>query len=408
MQHVIGEDYLNDNVKLKIERFNRSVEDRLSGQNFTLHDQNGFYIQDEPDDNAPTAICEEDHGDMSLPETPDIDDVDDNLMDKFLNAELIFDVGTVHERDGRVVKPAKGTSGEPIGRAHANPLFDTREYVVEFTDGSSENYFANVIAECMYAKVDSEGNQYQLLSKITDHRSDHLGIEIADGFTTSRNSNRVPKSTTRGWSLLVSWKDGSSNSVPLRDPKHSYPIQIAENAMANKVANEPAFNWWVHTLLRKRNRIVAKVKRYWQTTHKFAIRLPKTVAEALAIDDQTGTDFWQKALGKEMNRVKVAWTAADGVSSKQAQTGKESSMIGYQEIRCHVIFIANMDFTRKARFVAGGHTTDTPGLITYLSVVLRNSVQLAFLIAGLNELDVLAADVTNAYLNAKCREKIWF
>ena len=35
-------------------------------------------------------------------------------------------------------------------------------------------------------------------------------------------------------------------------------------------------------------------------------------------------------------------------------------------------------------------------------------MQLAFLIAGLNDLGVLAGDVTNAYLNAKCREKIWF
>jgi hypothetical protein len=67
-----------------------------------------------------------------------------------------------------------------------------------------------------------------------------------------------------------------------------------------------------------------------------------------------------------------------------------------------------MDFTWKARFVAGGHTTDTPGLITYSSVVSRDSARLAFLIAGLNELDVLAGDVTNAYLNALCREKIWF
>lgn len=83
-------------------------------------------------------------------------------------------------------------------------------------------------------------------------------------------------------------------------------------------------------------------------------------------------------------------------------------MIGFQEIRCHVIFDVKMDFTRKARFVAGGHTTDTPGSITYSSVVSRDSVRLAFLIAGLNDLDVLAGDVTNAYLNAKCREKIWF
>jgi hypothetical protein len=67
-----------------------------------------------------------------------------------------------------------------------------------------------------------------------------------------------------------------------------------------------------------------------------------------------------------------------------------------------------MDFTRKAQFVAGGHMTETPGSITYSSVVSRDSVRLAFLIAELNELDVLAGDVTLAYLNAPCREKIWF
>jgi Reverse transcriptase (RNA-dependent DNA polymerase) len=194
----------------------------------------------------------------------------------------------------------------------------------------------------------------------------------------------------------------------LMDLKDAYPIQVAEYATANRIANEPAFNWWVHTVLRKRNRIVAKVKRYCHTTHKFGIRLPKTVEEALTIDEETGTDFWRKALGKEMAKVKVTWRAADGLSPEQAQTGKETSMIGFQEIRCHLIFDVKMDFTRMARFVAGGHTTDAPGLITYSSVVSRDSVRLAFLVAGLNDLDVLAGDVTNAYLNAKCREKIWF
>ena len=37
VQHVVREDYLNDDVKLEIEMFNRSVEDRLSDQNFTQH-----------------------------------------------------------------------------------------------------------------------------------------------------------------------------------------------------------------------------------------------------------------------------------------------------------------------------------------------------------------------------------
>ena len=185
MQHVVREDYLNADVKLELERFDHSIEDRLSDQNFALDDPNKFYIQDDPAD-EPTVTREDDYGDMNLPETPESDDdVDDGLMDKYLNAELILDVGTSNERKGRVVKRAKGTSGEPIGRAHANPLFDTREYVVEFTDGSCENYFANLIAECMYAQIDAEGNQYQLLSEITDHKSDKSAILVEDGYTIS-------------------------------------------------------------------------------------------------------------------------------------------------------------------------------------------------------------------------------
>jgi hypothetical protein len=259
----VRDNYLNDDVKRDIESFDRSVEEQLSDQNFMADPADGLYIQDEPDE-VPngTARTEEDYGDMTTPDTLDADDINDEAINKYLNAELIFDVGTGSERIDRVVKRAKGTSGKPIGRANSNPLFDTREYVVEFTDRTSENYFANVIAACKYAQVDSKGNQYQLLSEITDHRSDNSAFQIADGFITSRNGNCVPKSTTQGLSLLVSWKDGSSDWLPLKDVKDAYPVQMAEYAVANKIANEPAFNWWVNTVLRKRNRIVAKVKRY--------------------------------------------------------------------------------------------------------------------------------------------------
>jgi hypothetical protein len=81
-------------------------------------------------------------------------------------------------------------------------------------------------------------------------------------------------------------------------------------------------------------------------------------------------------------------------------------MIGFQEIGCHIVFDINMDFTRKARFCAGGHTTNTPVVMTYLSVVSRDSVQLGFMLAALNGLDVIACDFENAYLNAQCMEKI--
>jgi hypothetical protein len=74
-----------------------------------------------------------------------------------------------------------------------------------------------------------------------------------------------------------------------------------------------------------------------------------------------------------------------------------------------MIFDVKMsDLSRKCRFVAGGHTTEAPASLTYSSVVSRDSVRIAFLIAALNNLDVQACNITNAYLNAPCREKIWF
>jgi hypothetical protein len=87
------------------------------------------------------------------------------------------------------------------------------------------------------------------------------------------------------------------------------PLQIV------RLLEEPVFK-----VIRQRNRIISKVKsRYWKTTQKFGIRLPKTIEEALAIDAASDTDLWRKAINKEMARVKVAWkTCDDGLTPQQA------------------------------------------------------------------------------------------
>ena len=66
------------------------------------------------------------------------------------------------------------------------------------------------------------------------------------------------------------------------------------------------------------------------------------------------------------------------------------------------------DLTRKSRYVAGGYRNkDIPAHTTYSSVVSRDSVRLVLMLAALNELPVLSADIGNAYLNTKNREKIY-
>ena len=64
------------------------------------------------------------------------------------------------------------------------------------------------------------------------------------------------------------------------------------------------------------------------------------------------------------------------------------------------------DFCWKARYVAGGHTTEPPATITYASVVSRESVCIALTLAALNDLEVKTSDIQNAFLVVPAAEKI--
>ena len=401
VQHIPELELRKDELKEKLNRFDDEAETRLRDTNFMLPAIEGMYLDDIEPDN------EEIDNDESPYTTPEQDDYTPETYDQYLGAELLLPQGD-NMVAGRVIKRARGQDGNPVGTRHQNPLLDTREYTVEFSDGTTAEYAANVIAENIFSQVDSEGRQYLLLKEIVDHRKNASAVQISDGFIISKNGNRVAKPTTKGWEILVEWKDETTDWVPLKDLKASNPVELAEYAFANKLLEEPAFAWWAKDVLRRRNRIISKVKsRYWKTSHKFGFKLPHSVEEALQIDEETGTDHWRKAIEKEMSKVRVAFERWDEGTLEEARSGKK--LVGYQEITCHMIFDIKMDgeFTRKARLVAGGHTTETPASITYSSVVSRESVRIAFLVAALNDLEVFAADIGNAYLNAPCREKIW-
>jgi hypothetical protein len=109
------------------------------------------------------------------------------------------------------------------------------------------------------------------------------------------------------------------------------------------------------------------------------------------------TSFWKDVIEKEMRNVLMAFKFRDDNVMQP----------GFKKINCHTVFDVKLDLVRKARFVAGGHQTDQPKELVYSSVVSRDSVRLAFLIAALNDLEILSADVQNAYLNMPTMEKIY-
>jgi Reverse transcriptase (RNA-dependent DNA polymerase) len=131
--------------------------------------------------------------------------------------------------------------------------------------------------------------------------------------------------------------------------------------------------------------------------YKFGIRIPNTIEEAIALDRENGNTLWEDAIMKEANGVNIAFEVRED--------GKPP--LGFKHVQLMMIFNIKMDFTRKARLLTRGDLTDTPPALTYSSVISRESVWIAFLIAALNDLDVLMFDMGNAYLNADTTEKLY-
>ncbi len=73
-----------------------------------------------------------------------------------------------------------------------------------------------------------------------------------------------------------------------------------------------------------------------------------------------------------------------------------------------MIFNVKMeDFCQEVQLVAGGNMTDVPPTVMYVSVVLHETVHISLIMAALNVLKVMAADVINAYITSPNKEKIW-
>ena len=55
-------------------------------------------------------------------------------------------------------------------------------------------------------------------------------------------------------------------------------------------------------------------KKYWCTTHKFGIGVPRTVEDALDINRKTGTNFWGEDIRKETTNVRIAFEDLNSVT----------------------------------------------------------------------------------------------
>ncbi len=379
IQKIKQDDMMADQVKNAITQLDTSLEVKLRSDNpeipFILYREN-MQLED-------MEVDEPIQPETSVQE---VDDIELDAYDELLLTEPLL------EKDGELIRAKitgrkRDQEGNLVGHYSTNPLLNTRVYIAEFPDGHVQEYNANKIIEAIYDNVDKNGVDELFFEAIVGHER------------TPEADQATGLYTTKGWRICVAWKDGTSSWHTLAEIKNSYPLQLAEYAIQHQLDKEAAFIWWIKpTVKHKKNFIKAAKRRFTKRSHKFGIKVPQTTEEALQIDKETKTTFWRDAIQKEMKNNRPTF---------QFLEEGETVPIGYKWIKCHMIFDVKMDFTRKARFVAGGHMTDPPASITYSSVVSRDSVRIAFMLAALNDIDKLACDIGNAYLNASPREKVY-
>jgi len=309
-------------------------------------------------------------------------------FDKYISSKVrLMEDDT--EQIGVIRGRKRGPDGTFIGKFDVNLILDTSVYEIEFEDGRVESYFANQIVECILDDREVNANLTHHINDFVDHRKDSKALSNTEDYLTIRGT-KVPKRTTKGWHLCAELSNGKTEWMRLNIAKDASPIKAARYAVANKIADEPAFRWWVPYVLEKEERVIKAVK--------CRVPKPNDVERALQIDDETGTTHWSTALAKGTKTVLPALKILE-------QNEKIPPV--YKYIDLLTIFDVKMDLTRKVRICARGDQIDTSPDVTYASVVTRESIRIGFVLASLNDVNILTVDVAGAYLNASCAEKVY-
>ena len=144
----------------RIKKFIEDLEKILDDTNF-VNPEAGELCIDEIDDedevahgdgsNTPSDV---DYSSMRPEERPEQDYMDYEDYDKYIGAVVMMDVPGERLRRATVKRRVKNNDGTSAGTHHRNPLMDTREYELEYDDGTHDHYFANVIAENLYSQIE--------------------------------------------------------------------------------------------------------------------------------------------------------------------------------------------------------------------------------------------------------------
>ena len=278
--------------------------------------------------------------------------------------------------------------GEHGYRAKVTEYFeDQNKYLISIGDGSKEEIMSyNEMIDAVNKRLDDE------------YLDDHERLWIIDEIVDHRvNADKSISAKTR-------WNTKEQTWEPQKVIGKDDPITLAKYAKDNNLLDLPGWKRFKRLVSREKKFIrmlqqsfLAKKKN--AIRYKFGVRIPRNYKEAIELDKANGNTLWQDALKKEMDQIKEYKTFTD--------LGKGTRIPhGYQKIYVHVVWDCKFDLRCKAKLVASGNLTPPTTDNAYSGIVSLDGVRTVLFLAELNGLQLCAADIGNAYLESKTREKL--
>jgi hypothetical protein len=146
VQPITEEQHRIDETKHKLTSLDEQILNKL-GESFDddpLYDLNNLNITAEDLPDSQYAQLE------PLSSMPEAYEWDTEAFVKYISAEVMLLKDNEYIL-GKVVGRKDDRNGNPIGQANNNPNLDTQVYDIIFPNGSTLEYSANMITECLYS-----------------------------------------------------------------------------------------------------------------------------------------------------------------------------------------------------------------------------------------------------------------
>jgi hypothetical protein len=274
---------------------------------------------------------------------------------------------------------------ERIRRGTVRTQVGDSTYRVEFEDGKQQTY-ENEELIAIVNRDDEEDVECWTFDKILKHRDS-------------------PTKGRKGIEILVTWV---GYEVPTWEPmegiKKDDPVTLAKYAEEHDLLEKTAWKWAARYVKRKTRfvrmfRQMMKRKRKAQNVkYQFGIRVPRTLREAYELDKLNGDTKWTDSIETEVQLLYDTYECF-----RLVETGEKIP----EEYHQIPLIWVKFDGRRRARCVAGGHVTPNLTDDLYAGVANLETVRIAFLAAELFDLDIIAADVSSAYIQAFTSEKVF-